>query len=778
MNERTLHALEYDKIIQQLKGEAATSLGEELVLALKPSTRIDVVNKMQLETDEAMHILRLNKDIPLGGIFDIRASLKRSHIGGVLNVEECLNVASTIYGGRQVKHFIEKLEEDLPILKDLVQHIMSLRELEQKIKRCIDDKGNVLDQATSKLKSLRSSIRTTETKVREKLINYTRTKSHQLSETIITIRNDRYVLPVKHEHQHTIGGIVHDQSASGQTVFMEPRAVVELNNELQHLYIQEQQEIEQILRHLSEEIAQNKSYLSKNVSVLAHIDFINARAKLGQNMKASQPTMNDQGIIHMQQARHPLIPMDEVVANDIECGKSFTSIVITGPNTGGKTVTLKLIGLCTLMAQSGLQIPALDGCEMAVFDRVFADIGDEQSIEQNLSTFSSHMSNIVDIVDQVNEKTLVLFDELGAGTDPQEGAALAMSILDEVVARDARVVATTHYPELKAYGYNRKNVINASVEFDVETLQPTYRLLIGVPGRSNAFDISKRLGLNVNIIEQAKSHIGIDSKSVESMIGSLEASTRRADQAYEKAHDTLLESEQLHDDLKSAWLDFQQQREQLYKQAEEKAGQSLKKARLKAEQIVSDLRKKQQESFKEHEWIDARKALEEAELHLTKDATVNVSNKKELEDLQPGDDIKLLTVNQMGTVLEKISTDEYMVQVGMMRVSVKRKDLELLTTRKQEKQTPVPTIRSSSYHVKPELDLRGERYEDALHALEKYIDDALLAGHANVSIIHGKGTGALRQGVQQFAREHPSISTYRDGKANEGGSGVTIIQLQ
>lgn len=777
MNERTLQALEYDKIIYQLTKEAATSLGEELISALKPSTNIEKVIEMQLETDEAMSILRLNKEVPLGGIFDIRASIKRSKIGGILTIEECLNVASTIYGGRQVKYFIEKIEEELPILSSLVEQITSLRELEQQIKRCIDDKGNMLDQATPKLRSLRSSIRTTEKKVREKLIQYTRTKTEQLSESIITIRNDRYVLPVKHEHQHSIGGIVHDQSASGQTVFMEPRAVVQLNNDLQHLYIQEQQEIERILRTLSLAIAESDFELSNNISVLANIDFINARAKLGQKMNASMPTMNDKGIINMQQARHPLIPIDEVVANDIKIGEDYTTIVITGPNTGGKTVTLKLIGLCTLMAQSGLQVPALDGCQMAVFDRVFADIGDEQSIEQNLSTFSSHMSNIVNIVDQVNDKTLVLFDELGAGTDPQEGAALAMSILDEVVGREARIVATTHYPELKAYGYNRKNVINASVEFDINTLQPTYRLLLGVPGRSNAFDISKRLGLDIKIIERAKNHIGIDSKSVESMIGSLEASTRRADQSYKQAHKLLLESEQLYDDLQHAWSNFLDQREQLYKIAEEKAEKSLQKARQKAEMIVSDMRKMQTESFKEHEWIAARKTLEKAQPHLTSEEADKTKEPEAKTELQPGDDIKLLTVNQAGTVLEKINDNEYMVQVGMMRVTVDRSNLELMTSKKQEEQTPVATIRGSSHHVKNELDLRGERYEDAIQRLEKYIDDALLAGHAKVSIIHGKGTGALRKGVQNFAHDHPSISSYRNEKANEGGSGVTIIEL-
>src|SRR5690625_438710 len=500
MNKRTLRALEYDKIVELLKSKAATTLGIEHIEQLQPETKLATVEIMQQETDEAMHILRLNQTIPLGGVFDIRPSLKRSEIGGILNLAECLNIAYTIYCTRQAKNFIEQLEVDLHHLETYAGKITSLRELEQEIKRCIDDEGNMRDQASSQLRSIRSKIHSLESKIRTELVRYTRTKSQHLSEAIVTIRNDRYVLPVKADQQHVIGGIVHDQSASGQTVFMEPRAIVSLNNELQHLVSLEQQEINKILQKLTSQIEENKSFIQANIEAIAMLDFIHAPALYSEDIKGARPTLNDDGIISLRAARHPLIAADEVVANDIDIGKDYTAIVITGPNTGGKTVTLKLIGLCTLMAQSGLQVPALDGCQLAVFERVYADIGDEQSIEQNLSTFSSHMTNIVSILEQVNENTLVLFDELGAGTDPQEGAALAMSILDETVGRKARVVATTHYPELKVYGYNRKNVINASVEFNVDTLEPTYRLLIGVPGRSNAFEISKRLGLDERVI--------------------------------------------------------------------------------------------------------------------------------------------------------------------------------------------------------------------------------------------------------------------------------------
>ncbi|MFD2627953.1 endonuclease MutS2 [Oceanobacillus kapialis] len=782
MNERILRVMEFDKIIDQLKDLAATSLGKRLATQTRPSVVMDEVIQLQKETDEATQIVRLNAEVPLGGVSDIRASIKRSVIGGSLGTDECLDVANTIYGGRQVKDFIGKLEESYPILEELVEQITSLRELEQLIKNCIDDHGYVMDSASQKLRGIRSSMRNLESRVRDKLENYTRTNSNMLSDAIITIRNERYVLPVKQEYRGSIGGIVHDQSSSGQTLFMEPRAVVELNNQLQEASVKEKQEIERILQDITGQIALEEAPLLINVEVLSKIDLMFARAKLGKQMKASMPKMNNNGIIKMQQARHPLIPQDEVVPNDVEIGESYTSIVITGPNTGGKTVTLKMIGLCTLMAQSGLQVPALDGCELAVFQHVFADIGDEQSIEQNLSTFSSHMTNIVDILKKVDDQTLVLFDELGAGTDPQEGAALAMSILDDVISRGARVIATTHYPELKAYGYNRENVVNASVEFNVQTLRPTYRLLIGVPGRSNAFEISRRLGLDSNVIDQAKGLIGVDSKSVENMIASLENSQRSAEEEYEEAHRILIASEELHQDIQKAWTQFEQKRETLYKKAEEKAEKALAKAREEAELIVDEIRKMKTETkLKEHEWIEAKKMLEDAQPRLQqkpKEQQSTSTQSQSKKEIKAGDEVKLLSLNQKGTIVEKISEKEFLVQVGIMKVKMKRQDLQPVGKQKQTYEKPLTTIRGSNYHVSTELDLRGERFEDALLKLEKYIDDSLLAGYAKVSIIHGKGTGALRNGVKEFVKKNPRIAGSRPGEAGEGGSGVTVIELR
>lgn len=782
MNERITNVLEFDKVIRQLQTYAETSLGKERCTKVAPSSQINSVKRLQLETDEAMQVERLNKTIPLGGIVDIRASLKRTEMGGVLSSGECLGVANTLYGSRQINMFIDRLDEPLPHLEELGSRIVVLKSLEQEILNCIDEHGDILDNASTRLKGIRSSIRTFEARIREKLDGYTKSKSNMLSEAIITIRNERYVLPVKHEHRQTFGGIVHDQSASGQTLFMEPKALIELNNQLHEARLNEQEEIDRILRHISEKISVNNTIISENVAVLTEVDFIFARAKLGMQMNASMPELNDRGIINMKQARHPLIQGEQVVANDIQIGEDYTAIVITGPNTGGKTVALKLIGLCTLMAQSGLQVPALDGCKMAVFADVHADIGDEQSIEQNLSTFSSHMTNIIDIIPRVNHQSLVLFDELGAGTDPQEGASLAMSILDNCIQKGARVIATTHYPELKAYGYNQESVVNASVEFDIETLQPTYRLLIGVPGRSNAFEISSRLGLPSDIIQHAKGYMGVESSNVENMIVSLENARKKAESDYDKAHEVLLASEQLQKDIKHAWNTFEQQRERLYKKAEEKSEKVLKKAREEAEEIVQEIRNMHANAgMKEHEWIEAKKKLEDLEPNLSNEVKENAANgENEMPDqgsINIGDEIKLTTLNQVGTVAEKMSDAEFLVQIGAVKVKAKRKNLQVVKQKQTEATTPVTTVKSANFDVRPELDLRGQRYEEAMIQLDRYMDDVMLQNYPRVIIIHGKGTGALRNGVKQFANNHSHIQTYRSGNQNEGGSGVTVFEL-
>ncbi|PLR77747.1 endonuclease MutS2 [Bacillus sp. V3-13] len=785
MQERVLKVLEFDKVKEQLLEHVSSSLGRDKAKSLLPSSDFAEVVKLHEETDEAVKVVRLKGNVPLGGIFDIRPHTKRAVIGGMLNPHELVEVASTIHASRQLKRFIEDIHEEtleLPILTDYTSKITVLADLEQNIKIAIDESGEVLDSASEALRSLRHQLRTKEARVRERLESMIRSTNAQkmLSDAIVTIRNDRFVIPVKQEYRGHYGGIIHDQSSSGQTLFIEPQAIVQLNNELQSIRVKEQQEIERILIGLSLQVGESKEELDRIVDVLAELDFMFAKARYSSRIKASKPKMNNEGRIVLLKARHPLIPIEEVVANDISLGKDFSTIVITGPNTGGKTVTLKTAGLCTLMAQAGLQIPALDGSELAVFDAVYADIGDEQSIEQSLSTFSSHMVNIVDILSKVDFNSLVLFDELGAGTDPQEGAALAISILDEVYKRGAKVIATTHYPELKAYGYNREGVVNASVEFDVETLSPTYKLLIGIPGRSNAFEISKRLGLSDKVIDNARSHVGADSNQVENMIASLEANRRQAEKELEEAHQLLKEAELLQKDLQKQMAAYYDKKDSLYEKAEDKAADIIEKAKQEAESIIRELRQLRIEKnaeVKEHELIDARKRLEAAAPQKeTKKSTAK--QKEQKHSFKPGDEVKVLTFDQKGHLIERVSESEWQVQIGILKMKVDEKDLVYVGSPKPVETKQIATIKGRDYHVGLELDLRGERYEDALLKVEKYLDDALLAGYPRVSIIHGKGTGALRQGVQEYLKNHRAVKKIRFGEAGEGGSGVTIAEFK
>ncbi|MBG9475482.1 MULTISPECIES: endonuclease MutS2 [Priestia] len=787
MQSRIFHVLEFNKVKEQLQKKVASSLGREKVANLIPSTQYEEVVKWQEATDEATTVLRLRGNVPLGGIFDVRSSVKRAEIGGTLSSNELLDVASTIYAARQVKQFIEQVVEDedlqLPIITEHIEKLMPLPEVEQTIKMSIDENGTVLDGASDQLRGIRQKLRSTESRIREKLESLIRSSSAQkmLSDAIVTIRNERFVIPVKQEYRSAYGGIVHDQSSSGATLFIEPQAIVTLNNELQEAKVKEKQEIERILIALTVQVAEVANELRQNVYLLGELDFMFAKGRYSHELKASKPKMNDRGYIKLVKAKHPLIAQEDVVANDIELGDQYTSIVITGPNTGGKTVTLKTLGLFTLMAQAGLQIPALDGSEMAVFKHVFADIGDEQSIEQSLSTFSSHMVNIVDILQKVDHESLVLFDELGAGTDPQEGAALAISILDQVYERGARVVATTHYPELKAYGYNREGVVNASVEFDIETLSPTYKLLIGVPGRSNAFEISKRLGLSAEVIERAKGYIGSETNKVENMIASLEDSRRQSEHELEEAEELRKEAQKLHKELQSQIIEFNEKRDKLYEKAEEKAQATVKAASEEAEKIISDLRKMSQKNHalvKEHELIEARKRLEDAVPTLEKSKKKPAAPKKQERTLQAGDEVKVLSWGQKGTLVERVSNNEWQVQMGIMKMKVKEKDLEYISSPKPVETKPLAMVKGKDYHVNLELDLRGERYENALIRVEKYIDDALLANYPRVSIIHGKGTGALRKGVQEYLKNHRSVKNIRFGEASEGGSGVTVVEFK
>lgn len=783
--ERALRTLEYYKIREEVARYCTSSLGKAHIEKLLPSTDINEVNRLLEQMDEGASTIRVKGNVPMGGIFDIRMHTKRAQIGGSLSPMELMEVSSTIRASRILRQFFEGIREEgtiqIPLFLEMKESMPILTQLEHDINMCIDDNGGVLDSASSALRTIRQQLRAQESRVRERLESLVRGKnaSKMLSDSIVTIRNDRFVIPVKQEYRSHYGGIVHDQSSSGQTLFIEPDAVVQANNEVRRLKMKEKEEIDRILQMLSAQVQEVAHELFLLVEVLGEIDMIFAKAKYGAANKCTKPEMNTEGYINLKKARHPLIPIDEVIPNDIEFGREITAIVITGPNTGGKTVTLKTVGLSTLMAQSGLPVPALEGSELAVFDQVFADIGDEQSIEQSLSTFSSHMVNIVDILTKFDENSLVIFDELGAGTDPQEGAALAISLLDEVHGRGARVIATTHYPELKAYGYNRPGVANASVEFNVETLSPTYRLLIGVPGRSNAFEISKRLGLPEHIISHAKSFTGTDRREVDSMIASLEKSRREAEQDAERSSEVLEESERLKRELENQLKEYEEQKEKLQEKAKEKARKIVEQATREAEGVMSELRKMQMDqasSVKEHQLIDAKKRLEAAmpENRILKRA----AKANQAKPLKPGDEVKVISFGQKGTLIEKVSKDEWTVQIGILKMKLPESDLSYTKPEKQKETRAMATLKNRDSHVKLELDLRGERYEDALARVEKYIDDALLSNYHQVSIIHGKGTGALRTGVQQYLKKHPRVKSYRFGEAGEGGSGVTVAELK
>ncbi|MGE7980956.1 endonuclease MutS2 [Solibacillus sp. NPDC093137] len=787
IEQRALKTLEFHKVREQVAAFCTNSIGKQAIDELVPETDYDTVVELLEEMDEGLAILRVKGNVPLGGIFDVRPHARRSQIGGMLSPMELMEIASTIRASRILRNFIEDIESEktieIPHFIERKEQMPVLTALQHEINDCIDDNGTVLDSASPALRSIRQSLRSEESKVRQKLESLTRgsNATKMLSDAIITIRNDRFVIPVKQEYRSHYGGIIHDQSASGQTLFIEPDAVIQANNEVQRLKVKEKAEIERILSELTLKVQEVGHEIFVLVQLLGELDVILAKGKYGQANKCTMPKMNKEGYTRLVRARHPLLPIEEAVANTIEFGRDVTAIVITGPNTGGKTVTLKTVGLCTIMAQCGLPVPALDGSELGVFEQIFADIGDEQSIEQSLSTFSSHMVNIVDILSKFNEKSLILFDELGAGTDPQEGAALAIAILDETVDRGARVMATSHYPELKAYGYNRPSVVNASVEFDIETLSPTYRLLIGVPGRSNAFEISKRLGLSSNVIDHAKSFTGTDRHEVESMIASLEESRLRSEREADEAHLLLEDAQKIRAELEERLRIYDEKKENLEKKAKDKARKIVDEAKKEAESIITELRKMKENaalSVKEHELIDAKKRLDNAApIDNNKVLQKAVAARERKQNLQVGDEVKVLSYGQKGSLLQKAG-NEWVVQIGILKMKLPESDLEYLKPEKEQATRPMMNVKNRNSVVKLELDLRGERYEEALIRTEKYLDDALLANYPRVSIIHGKGTGALRQGIQSFLKNHKRVKSYRYGEAGEGGFGVTVVELK
>ncbi|CAM3542037.1 endonuclease MutS2 [Marinicrinis lubricantis] len=786
MDTKIFHTLEFTKIRYKLADQAATALGKEAAAVLTPSSELPEVTHRLQATYEASEVIRLKGPAPFGGIKKLSASLQRTKVGGVLNALELTDIGNTVYGTRRLKQHIMQVHENRPldILVRLSEQIEECRELEREIKDCIDDQAEVMDQASPELARIRRELRSGESRIREKLEQMIKSPStlKKLQEGLVTIRNDRYVIPVKQEYRSHFGGIVHDQSASGATLFIEPEAIVTMNNRLRELKLQEEREIEKILTRLSSLVAEQHDALALNQDVVMQLDFHFAKAALAYEMKASLPKMNQDGYIRLKKGRHPLIDPSVVVPLDIEIGKQFTSVIITGPNTGGKTVTLKTLGLLSLMAMSGLFVPAEDGSEMCVFDGVYADIGDEQSIEQNLSTFSSHLTNIIRILNEMTPNSLVLLDEVGAGTDPAEGSALAISILEHIHRTGCRLVATTHYSELKAYAYNREGVLNASMEFDVQSLSPTYRLLLGIPGRSNAFAIAKRLGLHASIIEKAQGQIGEEDQKVDTMIASLEANRIRAESERDQAEQLRIEADRLRSDLEQQRQRLEEQKAKLMEKAQQEAQQAVAKAKKEADEIIAELRSlamEEQASIKEHKLIDAKTRLDRAVPSLPKSAPRKKA--ADTAEVEPGDEVYVHSFGQKGHVVEESGKNEVIVQLGIMKMKVKRSDLELVKkSASEQKQVHVsPTVkRSKGEQVSTELDLRGATLEEALMEVDRFIDESLLANLTQIYIIHGKGTGALRSGVQEFLKKHKHVANFRLGNYGEGGTGITVAELK
>ena len=788
MNSKIIEKLEYNRIIKQLSDLAITAPAKEQALTLMPSSNFDEVKKSIDQTRVLSNILRVKGPMPITDFKDVRASLKRLKVKANLNGEELGNIFLILSLAKDVSQFTADLEEreiDTRPIEKTLKNLAIPEDLFKKLNQAIEYDGTVKDTASSKLMQLRHDIQSNETDIKNHMNDYISGKHTQyLSENIVTIRDGRYVLPVKQEYKNKFGGVVHDQSASGQTLFVEPQAVLVLNNRQQNLMAQERQEIHRILIELSELAGMYQKEIKNNAAALTQLDFLSAKSKLAKAMKATEPVLNQDHVIKLRKARHPLIDPKKVVPNNIELGTSFDTMLITGPNTGGKTITLKTLGLLQLMAQAGLFITAEEGSQLTVFNEIYADIGDEQSIEQSLSTFSSHMDQIIKIMKDVTEDDLVLIDELGAGTDPEEGASLAIAILDDLRGAQAKIAITTHYPELKLYGYNRARTTNASMEFDLKKLAPTYRLRIGIPGQSNAFAIAHQLGMNEAVVDKARSLMNDEDSDINKMIERLTKQTKAAEQLHETLKQNVDQSITLKRQLQNGLDWYNQQVQKQLEKAQEKADEMLAKKRQKADKIINDLEEQRRAGgqVRTNKVIEAKGALNKLERENQNLAQNKVlQREKRRHDVSIGDTVKVLSYGQQGVITKKLADHEFEVQIGILKVKVTDRDVEKISTQAVPKKAE-RAVRSSrglrSTRASSELDLRGQRYEEALTNLDRYIDSSLLAGLNTVTIIHGLGTGAIRNGVQQYLNRNRHVKSYSYAPANQGGTGATIVHLQ
>ncbi len=788
MNDKVLETLEYGKIKEQLTKFLATDRGNEIVGQLTPSASVDQVNQRLAQTADGADIVRLKGEIPIPKLTEISPYMKRLRIENAsLGGTELAQITKLLRAVQVVSDFFADLQEEdvaLKVLPQIVNRLTLLPDVTRRMLSSIDDDGRVLDGASSELRAIRKSISATQGNIRSRMGKFIKgSDAKYLSEPIITVRDGRFVLPIKAEYKQRFGGIIHDQSASGQTLYVEPNTVVEMNNQLRRDQLAERAEVRRILGELTNLIRPHRDDLLANMDLIGQLDFVNAKAKLAHQTGSIEPKVSADNVVKLRQARHPLIPRDKVVANDIEIGDQYHAIIVTGPNTGGKTITIKTVGLLELMAQSGLFITANEGSQIGVFDDIFADIGDEQSIEANLSTFSSHMDNIISILNQVSQNSLVLFDELGAGTDPKEGAALAMAIIDAFHKIGCELIATTHYPELKAFAYNRPGIINASMEFDVDTLQPTYRFLLGIPGQSNALNIVSKLGMSKQIVDQARAFTDTENQDINNMIEELTAQTKRAHDEADELNTQLQQAAKLHSELQDKFTKYENQKDRLTEQAKERANQVVEEAKKQADQIIANLHEKQakvgQVAVKENELIDAKGALNKLETapNLTRNKVLKKEKAK--HDFHPGDDVLVKSYGQQGTLLRRDKNHTWDVQIGILKMQIEESDLEKAAKNTKEKnqyQTHVSRTRSAG--MSPTLDLRGHRYEEAMTEVDRYIDSALLAGYPSVTIIHGKGTGALRKGVTEYLKRNPRVKSFGYSAPNSGGDGSTVVKLK
>ena len=791
MNEKALKTLEYYKIIDMLEAFATSSIGKNKCRQLRPLDNLTEIETMQQETADALSRIYQKGSLSFSGVKDVRGSLKRLEVGSTLGIGELLAIRSLLENASRAKAYSRRETEDehTDSLDNMFELIEPLSPLATEIGRCILSEDEISDDASTGLRQVRRSMKLTNDKIHTQLSSFVSGNSRTyLQDAVVTMRNGRYCIPVKAEYKSQVPGMIHDQSSTGSTIFVEPMTIVRLNNEMRELEIQEQKEIEMILSNLSQLAAENLDAIFDDVKLLSELDFIFARAQLAKSQNATEPRFNRDRIIDIKKARHPLIDKHKVVPIDIRIGETFDLLIVTGPNTGGKTVSLKTVGLLTLMGQSGLHIPAFDNSRLSVFREVYADIGDEQSIEQSLSTFSSHMTNVVRFMETADSDSLVLFDELGAGTDPTEGAALAIAILSTLHDRGIRAMATTHYSELKVYALSTPGVENASCEFDVETLRPTYRLLIGVPGKSNAFAISQKLGLPLSIIERAKEQISQEDETFEDVLSNLEESRKTIESEREELASYKEEIKTLKEQLEEKQDKLDQRKERIIAEANEEAHRILREAKDYADQTMRIFNKAGKDSMSAKELekhrSDLRKKMDKAGKKVALKTPQNQKSTLRPQDLSLGDSVKVMSLNVKGTVSSKPDSKGMLfVQMGILRSKVHISDLQLIDepviTGPALSRTGAGKIKmNKSASVRTEINLLGKTVDEAVSELDKYLDDAYLAHLSSVRIVHGKGTGALRKGVHNYLKRLKYVQDFHLAEFGEGDAGVTIVEFK